>query len=334
MPTNWTAESILALARSFQPMCVLAAAADLELFAAFSGRPATAPEIADRIRADLRGTSTLLDALAALDLLLKQNGRYTPAPGAEHLLTPDHPGSVLAMAQHQANCLRRWTRLAETVKSGQPARREPSVRGETADQAAFIGAMNDLSAPLADVLVGDLPDFQPSHILDLGGASGTWTAAFLRRYPQARATIFDLPHVLPLASQAMRQTGLLDRILLVAGDFLTDDLPGGADLCWISAIIHQNSRAQNRRLFAAVHRALATGGRVLIRDVVMDESRTTPVAGALFAINMLVGTDGGGTFTLGEVRADLEAAGFNNVALRRKDEWMNSIISAEKPIIP
>ena len=95
--------------------------------------------------------------------------------------------------------------------------------------------------------------------------------------------------------------------------------------------MHQNSREQNRQLFCKVFRALQPGGRVLIRDVVMEESRTEPTAGALFAVNMLASTESGGTFTFTEMREDLESAGFMEAELRRRDPGMNSIVAARKP---
>jgi hypothetical protein len=116
----------------------------------------------------------------------------------------------------------------------------------------------------------------------------------------------------------------------VAGDFGRDELPEGADLAWVSAIIHQNSRPQNRELFRKVNRALNPGGRIAIRDVVMRQSRTAPLSGALFAVNMLVGTRGGGTFTLGEIRSDLLQAGFRRVRLARRGEGNESVVVAER----
>jgi hypothetical protein len=103
------------------------------------------------------------------------------------------------------------------------------------------------------------------------------------------------------------------------------------DLAWVSAIVHQNSRAQNRALFAKVFRALVPGGRIAIRDVLMAASRTKPVAGALFAVNMLVATEGGGTFTFDELREDLKTVGFARPTVLRRDVAMNSIVVAQKP---
>jgi predicted O-methyltransferase YrrM len=155
--------------------------------------------------------------------------------------------------------------------------------------------------------------------------------AFLRACPSARATLFDLPHVIPMARRRLTAAGLDERVRLVAGDFATDALPAGADLAWVSAIVHQNSRAQNRDLFGKAFAALTPGGRIAIRDILMEDDLTRPVAGALFAVNMLVATEGGGTFTLAELREDLVAAGFVKVALVRQDEAMNSVVVAKKP---
>ena len=107
--------------------------------------------------------------------------------------------------------------------------------------------------------------------------------------------------------------------------------PSGCDLALLSAIIHQNSPAQNLELYRKVFRALDAGGSILIRDHIMDESRTSPLAGALFAVNMLIGTTGGGTYTFGEIREGLEKAGFVGVSLIRAGREMDGLVEARKP---
>lgn len=331
MTKAWTRDAILAIGRQYHASVVLVAAAELNVFDELAGQSLSASELAHRLDADPRGTKTLLDALAALELLDKSDGRYVLPLGLDQILTQEGNQSVVAMLRHQANCLRRWVQLAEVVRSGQPARRRPSIRGEEADEAAFIGAMQDVCAPVADDLILEIGPSEFRHLLDVGGASGTWTIAFLKHNPGATATLFDLPHVIPMAERRLSAAGMADRVTLVGGDFSADPLPTGADLAWVSAIMHQNSREQNRHLFAAIAKALVGPGRILIRDVLMDESRTGPTHGALFAINMLVATEAGGTYTFDEIREDLETAGFVGAEVLRRDEGMNSVIRAGKP---
>lgn len=328
---NWTADGLLELARGYQPAAVLGAAADLELFSALAAEPLTAAALAAKLDCDARALTILLDALAALQLLVKQDGRYSLPPGAEALLTAAGSNSILAMTQHQGSCLRRWSGLARAVKTGRPVERIPGVRGEAGDQEAFIGAMHNVSVPVADQVIQAIQPLEFRHLLDVGGASGTWTLALLRACPSATATLFDLSEVLPMARRRLAESGMEERVTLVAGDFMADLLPAGADLAWVSAIVHQNSREQNRQLFAKVFQALQPAGRIAVRDILMDATRTQPAAGALFAVNMLVATEAGGTFTFDELRSDLEAAGFVRPAAVRNDDGMNSIVVAEKP---
>ena len=310
---------------------LLAAGADLDVFSSCLDENRSAAELAAERAADERALDVLCDALAAAGLLDKTDGRYRVPPRLRAAVDAENPRTVLPMLHHQANCLRRWARLPWVVRHGHAAQdHSPSLRGEEADLAAFIGAMNVASGPAAEALVAAVKPAAARCVLDVGGASGTWTLAWLRALPEARAILFDLPPVIPLARERIGAAGMAGRVTLVPGNYHHDPLPRGADLAWVSAIIHQNSRDQNRALFRRVAEALEPGGRILIRDIVMDECRTKPASGAWFAVNMLVATEGGGTFTLGELREDLDAAGFGEARLLRRDAGMNSVVEARR----
>jgi predicted O-methyltransferase YrrM len=331
MPTSWTAEKVTELARSYQEACVLATAVDFDLFTRLVNGSSTADNVAAALNTNPRATRFLLDALTALGLIEKAGERYHVPDQIAPFVTGGSPCSVLPMLQHQGNCLRRWARLPWVVQTGAPAERAESVRGADADRTAFLEAMNCVSLPLVADIIAALQPLRFSELLDVGGATGTWTLAFLRAVPSARAIIFDLPDAIPLAQRRMRAEGMSSRVHFVGGDFYSDALPKGADLVWLGAIIHQNSRAQNRELFEKVYEALAPGGHVIIRDIVMDPTHTRPVMGALFAINMLVATDAGGTYSCDEISEDLTAAGLTEVTLVRKGKAMDSLVRAKKP---
>lgn len=331
---KWTTEKVLGISRGFQSACVLMGGAELDVFGALAAGPKTAAELAEAIDGDPRATAMLADSLAAMELLVKSDaGRYSLADGAADVLTDGGSATATALIRHLANCLRNWAQLAKVVRTGARAQRGPSVRGPEADLESFIEAMQVVSIASAGPLVAQIGPPPFTHLLDVGGGPATWTIAFLRAgSPECRATLFDLPDVLPIAERHLREAGLQDRVTLAGGSFDVDPaLPGGADLAWVSAIVHMNSRAENRELFRKIHAALVPGGRVLIRDIVMDESRISPADGAMFAINMLVNTPGGGTFTFGELADDLRSAGFTNPVHLHRHEGMNSVIQASKP---
>src|SRR5512139_2759921 len=108
-----------------------------------------------------------------------------------------------------------------------------------------------------------------------------------------KVTLFDKPEVVEMTSERISKAGVLNRVTLVPGDFYQDEFPHGHDLAFVSAIIHQNSMEQNLGLFNKVFRSLNRRGRIIIRDHVMDPDRVHPKDGAIFAVNMLLGTSGG-----------------------------------------
>ena len=329
MTQQWTSEGVLEIARAFQPACVLVAGAELGLFDALAKGAGTAHDVSSRLGTDTRATTMLLDALTAMELLAKNGGRYEMVHGVADALTGSGSDSVLAMVRHMGTCLRHWAQLGNVTITGRRADRTPSIRGAEADMEAFIEAMNEISRAMAPGMVQALgpPVFQ--RLLDVGGGPGTWTIAFLECAPQAMATLFDLPDVIPIAQKHIVAAGLADRVRFVAGDFDADAaLPGPADLAWVSAIVHMNSRDENRALFAKVRGALVDGGQILIRDVIMEESRTSPREGAMFAINMLVNTPGGGTYTFAELSEDLCASGFSDPVLVMRGDFMDSVVRA------
>jgi hypothetical protein len=321
-------EQILEMMRAYQVPCLFAAAADLDLFEKLAPVPRTVAEVAAAAGCDLRAVTILLDALAAVGVIVKQDEQYSISPELAPFLCEAFPQSVMAMLRHQANCLRRWSRLPWTVHSGKPEYPGPSIRGEDADKASFIEAMHVVSRDVADELVQKIHPGSVRCVLDLGGASGSWTLAWLKAEPQSRAIIFDLPYVIPMARECFATSPFVDRVELCAGDFYTDDLPKGADLAWVSAIIHQNSPDQNRALYRRIAAALEPQGWIYIRDILMEPSRTAPVAGALFSVNMLSATEGGNSYCWTEIQEDLQSAGFADVQLVRRDEGMLSIVRA------
>lgn len=331
MAKQWTATDMRALAGGFQPACVVIGATELGVFDALADGPRLAAELAEQLKTDPRATTIMLDALVAIEVLAKDGQQYSLSPGVGDTLTDSGAQTVAAMVRHLGNCLRSWSQLARVVQSGRPAERQLSVRGGQADLTDFIEAMDNICRSVAGDLVEHIGPPKFHHLLDVGGGPGTWTVAFLQAAPDARATLYDRAEVLPIAQGRLTGAGLADRVELSAGDFYQDDqLPGGADLAWVSAIVHMNSRQQNRELFAKVHQALAEGGRIFIRDVVMADALTDPAAGAMFAVNMLVNTPGGRSYALGELCDDLTAGGFVRPELIHRDPFMNSVIRAKK----
>lgn len=327
---GWNGEKLLDLGRSFWPCRILLTAAELDLFTVLAKEPLRAADVAVALRADGRAITMLLDALAAMNLLDKNKETYRTRDEVAPWLTRESPVSILPMLLHSASLWQRWSQLTVVVQKGGPATVERSPEEAEASLQAFIGAMHSVGLKNAELIVALIDLGGIRRIIDVGGASGTYAIAFARRDPHVEITLFDRPQVVPMARERISEAGLLDRVEIVGGDFYIDELPAGYDLALLSAIIHQNSRSQNCNLFAKVYRSLNPGGKLIIRDHIMNDSHTQPAAGALFAINMLVGTQGGGTYSFSEIEEDLKQAGFAQIRLVQSDERMDGLVQAIK----
>ena len=325
-------EDILKLARQFMESRILLTAVELNLFTLLDEAPSTAENLAGRLHADLRGLTIILDALSAMGLMIKEPGdAYRSSPDVAACLSDNSPHSVLPMINHANHLWKSWSNLTSKVRSPEPAEIPASAARNADEMRAFIGAMHVVGAPLAQKIVTAVKPGTARNLIDVGGASGTYTIAFLSAAPKMKATLFDRPAVIPIARECLAEAGMADRVCFVAGDFYADELPGGHDLAMLSAIIHQNSPAQNVELFRKVLHAMVSGGRMIVRDHVMDPDRIKPEEGAIFAVNMLVNTQGGSTYTFDEIRTWLTEAGFTKVRLLQTGEHMDALVEAFKP---
>ena len=96
--------------------------------------------------------------------------------------------------------------------------------------------------------------------------------------------------------------GFSDKINTISGNYNEDDFGLGYDMIFLSAIVHINSDEANVVLIRKCSDALNPGGQIVIQDFIMDDDRVTPYFGSLFALNMLVGTEEGDTYTEDEIK--------------------------------
>jgi len=323
-------DAVLAEARGFMKSRIILTAAELDFFTFIDKKRCSAETLAKTKGLNLRATTRVLDCLITFGLLEKQDNQYSlTEKGAFY--SSRHAETILPIILHLNGLWNIWSGLTEVLKMEQPGLQMPEMQMDEDYWKSFIGAMHVIGRELAKKVANNFNLSRFKRLLDIGGASGTYTIAFLRNNPTMKAVIFDLKHVIPMAMKKLKEEGFDNRVELIAGDFYKDELPKGCDLALLSAIIHQNSPKNNLNLYKKIYAALNPGGTVLIRDHIMDESRTKPASGAMFAINMLVFRHGGDTYTFPEVKAGLEQVGFTDVKQVHYGDDMDCLVKGKKP---
>lgn len=290
----------------------VAAAFDAGVFRALAEGAASAPDVADRAGLDPRAVAILLPVLAEIGLLERDGDRFTlPEPTRRSLADPDadeFEGGGLPLWLHN---LRSFTHLPEVLKSGEPLDRDDEGEDEARDSLArFMAGM--AASPRArverivDACLARAPqsDGRPPAVLDLGGGPGHMTRTFVER--GLRGTLFDRPETVEFVADAYGLADI-DGLELAGGDFMEDPLPEGPfHVVLISNVVHMYAPEQNRGLLNKVAGVTAPGGVVGIADFFRGRSRRA----VRFALVMLLRTEGGNTYSEGEVGGWLDETGF------------------------
>jgi SAM-dependent methyltransferase len=208
----------------------------------------------------------------------------------------------------------KWLHLSEIVRTGRPA--ESVNREERAEFfEKFVEDIFPMSYPAAKALAQhlEMAGNSPLRVLDLATGSGVWGIALAEENSNTTVTAIDWEAVLKVTRRVAARHGVGNRFTYVAGDILKVDLGRNHDVATLGHILHSEGEPRSRKLLKRVYEALAPGGTIAIAEWLPNEERTGPPNALIFAVNMLVNTDAGDTFTFGEIRTWLRDAGFENV---------------------
>ena len=306
-----TREDIMRMADAYRGSQMLFAAWDLGLFTALGAETLTSEEVAARVGADARATDRLLNALVVAGLTEKEAGRFrNTALGRQYLDRQSE--DYLSNLGHIANLYKRWATLPEAVRHGGRVT-EHTLRSPE-ETLVFIEAMHRRGRDNADKLIGLLDLSGVQRVLDVGGGSGVYSMAMCRARDGLTAVVFDVPQVTPLTRRYVAEAGMSERVTTMDGDYNEDDFGTEEfDLVFCSAIAHINSPGENQSIAERGAKALRPGGLLVVQDFVMSEDRLTPEWGAVFALNMLVNTQGGDCYTEAEIRGWQERVGLTDI---------------------
>jgi 2-polyprenyl-3-methyl-5-hydroxy-6-metoxy-1,4-benzoquinol methylase len=283
-----------------------------------------------------RGLRMVLDALVGLDVLSKDEaGNYAlTEESAAFLVTgkPSYHGAFFLLTKEPM--LSSWSKLDEVVKSGRSVQH---INREQEGPSFFLRFVEDIfpihypgAKALARVL-GAQSELAPISVLDLAAGSGVWSVAIAQQSSQARVTAVDWPAVIEITKKVAARYGLADRYTFVAGDLHAVNFGQGHAIATLGHILHSEGEARSRRLLEKTFEALAPGGTIAIAEILVDAQRRTAVPALIFAVNMLVNSDEGDTFSLEEIRGWLHDAGFEQVRTIDAPGLAPVLILATKP---
>lgn len=286
----------------------------LDVFTPLNDGLDTAEALAQITKCDQRALSMLLNALAAMGLLVKSGDVFGLSALAKEFLVKDSPRYMGYIIRHHHRLMASWSMLPQAVRTGQPARHQPRSDDDRED---FLLGMFNLASGIAPGLAKKLDFTGRERLLDLGGGPGTYAIHFCLENQGLAATVFDQAGTRSFAEATISSFGVGDRVEFVAGDYLQDPLPGGFDVAWLSHILHAEGPENCRNILTKAARSLKPGGLLLIHEFILNDAMDGPEFPALFSLNMLLGTQNGQSYSESHLRDMLAGVGARDI--RRLD---------------
>jgi ubiquinone/menaquinone biosynthesis C-methylase UbiE len=308
------------MAWGYVPPLVLEAAIRHHVFDVLDSGPKDIWEVQKATGASARGLTAIMDALVGLNFLSKdEQNRFALTPESSTFLVSTKPTFFGGMIKHcSEQLIPRWLNLNEVVATGKPVTpvNEEKSGGEFFHEFVLdifpmsYGAAQALAAHMNYGSSGD-----PVRILDLAAGSGVWGIAQAQSSPRVRVTAVDWPEVIDVTKKTAAKFGLSDRFSFIEGDLLDVSFGSGHNVATLGHILHSEGETRSRKLLAKTFAALASGGTIAVQEFLVNKERTGPVNGLFFAVNMIVNTQEGNTWSFEEIGAWLEEAGFTNPRL-------------------
>jgi len=308
---------LMRLALAYRSSMVLFAASELDIFTA-AANGCTVAELAATSTLRPEPLRLLLEACVAEGMLTRDGDTYRNVPVTDAFLVrgrPTYGGNGLKYAE---DLYPAWGGLAELVRSGHPTLEPETILGVDKEKTrAFVLAMHERARGIGSVLP-QMADFTGrTHLLDVGGGPGTYSVELVRRTPGLRSTVLDLPGVLEVTSELIRDAGFSDRIELKPGNYLTTPFGSGFDAVLLSGMMHRETADTCQQLLSRSFDAMDGRGMVVVSDVFFDDdTKSTPPFALYFALNMMLTSPDGSAHAKTEMARWLEQAGFRNVEVR------------------
>jgi ubiquinone/menaquinone biosynthesis C-methylase UbiE len=313
-----TPERLMELGFAYAPPLIISAAASNKVFDSLEDGAKSAGQVAMETGASERGLRAIMDALVGLGLLKKdRTGKYSLTPESSAFLVSNKPGSQAGFFASILPVLAsKWIPLGEIVRRGQPM---VAVNQEAEGTEFFTKLVENIipgSYPAAQALAEHLKLSKAKNdvrVLDLAAGSGIWGIALIQKSPRVRATAVDWEGMIPTTKRITQKFGVAEHFTYVEGDLMEADFGKGYDVAMLGHILHSEGEERSRQLLKKTFAALKSGGTIAIAEWLVNDGRTEPLPSLMFAVQMLVNTEHGDTFSFNEIKKWLEEAGFKKV---------------------
>ena len=320
---------------AYAPPLIIGAAANNKVFDSLQSGAKTVEEVSQETGASTRGLRAIMGALVGLELLKKdRRQKYSLTLESEAFLVSNKPGALAGFfSLNVTQLVSKWLQLSDVVRSGRPAQAVNQEDQGTEFFSDLVENIFPMSYATAQTLADHLKLAKTKNeigVLDLAAGSGIWGIVLAQNSRNVQVTAVDWAGMIPTTKRITRKFGVANRFKFIEGDLLEADFGNGYDIATLGHILHSEGEERSRRLLKKTVAALRSGGIIAIAEWLVNDERSQPLPPLMFAVQMLVNTEKGDTFSFSEIKAWLEEAGFKKVR-KLQAPGPSPLILATKP---
>src|SRR6266536_2467005 len=312
-----TPERLMQFGFAYAPPLIISAAVANKVFDTLARGAKNVEEVSRQTGASVRGLRAIINALVGLELLKKSGDRYALTPESEAFLVSNKPGTLAGFfSMNRVRMMQQWLKLDEIVRTGRPAEARNLEGPGTEFFSELVENIIPMSYGSAQALADHLKLADAKNevrVLDLASGSGIWGIALAQKSPHVQVTAVDWIGMIPTTKRITQKFGVNDQFTFVEGDLLKANFGTGYNIATLGHILHSEGEERSRQLLKKTFRALKSGGTIVIAEWLVNDERTEPLPSLMFAVQMLVNTEKGDTFSFNEIKNWLEEADFKKV---------------------
>lgn len=291
-----------------------------------------ASELARETNGSEKGIRMLCNALSGVGLLVKEGDKYFLPDNLQEFLIKDGKNSFRYYIDLLHDFWYVWSDLDKVIREGKPITSIMELIGEDEGRLrTFIHAMHERTKEASRLILRVVDISNRRRMLDIGGGPGTYSLEWIKRYPDLKATIVDLPQVLEVTKDYVKKYDMEERVSFIAGNFHEVKIEkGDYDLVLMANVLQMYGAQENKNLIKKAYDSLERSGIIVIHGFALDDNECKPIEAVLFTLSISSITPNGNAYKRSEKVRWLKEAGFRNIRHFEIDAVPSAVITALK----
>ena len=331
-----TAQDISNLAFGFMASKALFAGLHVDVFSRLSRGAKSIQDLSGESGVPVNRLRILMQALAAVGLVVVEEDRYENAPGSELFLVQGAKYDFGDYLRYQID--RQMYGHLEQLNSCIDGELDPDAVSSYAHwmsdpvQAALYSESQHAGSLGPGLTLARTVDLTGAKtLLDIGGGTGAMTIRLCEAYEDLHATIIDFPNVAEIGWRFVAEADLVNRVRYIPGNALSAAWPTNQDAILMSYLFSGVPGESIADLIQRAFDSMSPGGHYMIHDFMVDDRGGGPSLAALWQLQHMAFTPDARSVSYDWLERYLVGVGFHDITVQEMVPGMTTLVYARKP---